>query len=215
MIVVALEHNYITGVSIAESAELAEITNTMRDSNITLIDSFIATKVVKNHCGISDIQLPGTIHVSCYHGQLSRRYSLHQFSVGLHTCGYEVNVSLSWNMLPHYLALQSTNVFSMTLANAVVCLLLLMFIFMHLRYVNGYIYVLHFHYKSRIYSSSSLSVSQYLHNSLNNVMHHEVSVCEQWVSLLFSLMTSLTSSPTLLGFRRTMLDDCSLSRNLL
>ncbi|XP_003377000.1 hypothetical protein Tsp_01204, partial [Trichinella spiralis] len=55
------------------------------------------SKVVKNHCGISDIQLPGTIH-----GRL-------------HTCGYEVNASLSWNMLPHHLALQSTRSWLMPL----------------------------------------------------------------------------------------------------
>ncbi|KRX68544.1 hypothetical protein T09_4308 [Trichinella sp. T9] len=38
--VVALVHNYLTGVAIAESAELAEITNTMSDSYITFIDMF-------------------------------------------------------------------------------------------------------------------------------------------------------------------------------
>ncbi|XP_003368487.1 hypothetical protein Tsp_14513, partial [Trichinella spiralis] len=43
--VVALEHNYITGVAIAESAELAEITNTMRDSNITFIDTSVNYKL--------------------------------------------------------------------------------------------------------------------------------------------------------------------------
>ncbi|KRZ97779.1 hypothetical protein T08_13350 [Trichinella sp. T8] len=43
--VVALVHNYLTGVAIAESAELAEITNTMSDSYITFIDPFIARKI--------------------------------------------------------------------------------------------------------------------------------------------------------------------------
>ncbi|KRY27048.1 hypothetical protein T01_10368 [Trichinella spiralis] len=52
--VVALEHNYITGVAIAESAELAEITNTMRDSNITFIDTSVNYKLSNWDCFRTD-----------------------------------------------------------------------------------------------------------------------------------------------------------------
>ncbi|KRY45914.1 hypothetical protein T03_15249 [Trichinella britovi] len=43
--VVALVHNYLTGVAIAVSAELAEITNTMSDSYITFIDTPVHYKL--------------------------------------------------------------------------------------------------------------------------------------------------------------------------
>ncbi|KRX49042.1 hypothetical protein T05_1531 [Trichinella murrelli] len=43
--VVALVHNYLTGVAIAVSAELAEITNTMSDSYITFIDTPVNYKL--------------------------------------------------------------------------------------------------------------------------------------------------------------------------
>ncbi|KRZ50827.1 hypothetical protein T02_798 [Trichinella nativa] len=47
------------------------------------------------------------------------------------------------------------------------------------------------------------------------ILNGKTGVCEKWACFLFPLMTSLTSTLTCISFRRKMLDNCCLLRNLL
>ncbi|KRZ87937.1 hypothetical protein T08_8475 [Trichinella sp. T8] len=84
--VVALVHNYLTGVAIAVSAELSEITNTMSDSNITFIDTPVNYKLSNWEFYVAKLTILCTeaieaLSLNLILQQTRCRLHLHQFPV--------------------------------------------------------------------------------------------------------------------------------------